>query len=385
LTLRRLALVLIPFVVGVIIGTATPGAAVSQLPFIATPTYTVTPTPTFTHTPTLTPTPIDTSTPTATPTLTPTPTVTVTLTPTVTPTVEKRVSVFEEATLLMIYGRAFEIAPILGLLGQYKTLDDMDKDVQKRFVPQIKERNGGKAVVPTIHLIYALATAPCDPKDECLLYLEDVKIDVVKQYIEPAQKRGWEVVLDTQLGRSDPVAQVKRIIDRGYLKYENVHVALDPEFHAYPGRINPGIPIGQVEAAQINEAQKLIDDYVRANGLKRKRMVMVHQFGDPEVDDGVPFMILNKKSLKTYPTVELVLSADGVGGPEAKVTKYNKMLNSAVYPFIQHRALKIFTPNPLAGSHHSDRPQMEWDWIFGKKATPGGSKIDKPPSVIIVA
>jgi hypothetical protein len=380
----RLGLIVLPFVAGIAIGlVATPGAAVS-LPFMVTATPSVTPTATSTPTPTLTPTPVFTETPTLTPTATATATVTVTMTPTATPTVEKRGSVLDEGTMLTIYGRAFGIAPVLGLLGQYKSFDDMDKDIQKRFAGPVKANNGGKPIIPTVHLIYALAM-PCPPDDDCLLYLEGAKIDIVKEYIEPAQKRGWEVILDTQMGRSDPVTQVKRIIDKGYLKYENVHIALDPEFHVYPGKDLPGQPIGQLEAAQINDAQKLMDDYIRANGLKRKRMLMVHQFGDPEVNDGVPFMITNKKNLKTYPAVDIVLDADGVGGSEAKVNKYNKMLNAKAYPFIQYRAFKIFIENPLAGAHHSDRPQMKWEWIFGKEATPFGAKMEYPPNVVIVA
>jgi hypothetical protein len=39
------------------------------------------------------------------------------------------------------------------------------------------------------------------------------------------------------------------------MKYDNVHVAFDPEFHAQPGQQDPGIPVGTVTASQINEAQ----------------------------------------------------------------------------------------------------------------------------------
>lgn len=384
MSLSRIGLIVLPFVFGIAIGLVATPSAVESLPFMVTSTPTVTPTVTVTSSPTLTPTPVFTPTTTATPTTTITPTVTVTATPTITPTVEKRGSVLDEGTMLAIYGRGFGIAPVLGLLGQYKTFDDMDRDIQKRFAGPIRANNGGRPIIPTVHLIYGLAT-PCEPGDDCLLYLEGMEVDIVKEYIEPAQKRGWEVILDTQMGRSDPVTQVKRIIDKGYLKYENVHIALDPEFHVYPGEDLPGQPIGQLEAAQINDAQKLMDDYIRANGLKRKRMLMVHQFGDPEVDDGVPFMITNKKTIKTFPTVDIVFDADGVGGSEAKVNKYNKMLNAKVYPFIKYRAFKIFTPNPLAGPNHSDRPQMKWEWIFGKETTPYGARMEHPPNVLVVA
>lgn len=382
LFLRRMALLLAPFLVGIAVGWWTPGTA-TTLPFLATATITTTPTATITLTPSATPTPVATETPVPTATMTSTATAAATSTPTPSPTIVPRSSVLDEGTLLAMYGRALNVAPILGLLGAYKDFDEMDRDIAKRFAGPIKANNGGKPIIPTVHLIYALAI-PCTPNDDCLLYLEGAKIDVVKEYIEPASKRGWEVILDSQLGRSDPVTQVKRMIDKGYLKYENVHVALDPEFHAYPNRQIPGIPVGVVEADQINKAQELLDEYVRKEGLKRRKILMLHQFGDPEVDDGVPFMVQNKKSLKTFPTIDIVFDADGFGGPDSKASKYNRMLNPVPYPFIRYRALKLFTPNKEAPNHY-DKPQMEWSAVFGRTETPGGVKIRWAPNVIVIA
>jgi hypothetical protein len=380
--IRRTVLLLLPFLAGVLLGPVLAGGDVLALPFAgatATPAPTSTPTPT----PSSTPTPEDTATPTSTPTPTLTLTPTPSETPTATPTVEKRASVLEEGTLVTIYGRGFGIAPVLGSLGAYKGFEDMEKDVQKKFYPGIKANNGGKKIVPVVHLIYAMAM-PCSPGDDCLIYLEGAKIDVIKEYIEPAQKRGWEVILDTQIARSDPVSQVKRMIDKGYLNYEHVHVALDPEFRSYPGRQFPGTPIGTIQASQVNDVQQILDEYVRKQGLKRKKMLMLHQFGDPEVDDGVPFMIENKKSIKTFPTVDIVWDADGFGGADSKASKYNRMLSSNAYPFIQWRGIKLFTPNPEAPNHY-DKPQMEWEAVFGKKDTPGGIRIRWAPNVIVIA
>ena len=285
--------------------------------------------------------------------------------------------------MLAIYGRGFKIAPILGMLGGLKSFDDMDKTIRERFYPPIRANNGGRPIIPTIHLIYGLAI-PCTPNDDCLLYLEGMNVDIIKEYIEPAGQRGWEIILDTQMGRSDPVTQVKRMIDRGYLKYEHVHVGLDPEFKAYPGRNTPGIPVGILEAAQINEAQQLLDTYVKAQGLKRRKMLMIHQFGDAEVNDGVPFMIGNKKTLKSFPTIDIVIDADGFGGPDAKASKYNAMTNPVPYPFVQFRGLKLFTLNAEAPNHY-DKPQMEWPAIFGRANTPGGHRIKWAPNVIVIA
>ncbi len=300
------------------------------------------------------------------------------------PPVAKPASVLSENTLFTVYGRAFDRAPILGRLGSYKSFEDMEKDIQP-WIQDIKERNDNKGVIPGIHLIYAMANSSCKPEDDCLLYLEGRVKDLVGTYIEPAAKRGWMVVLDTQIGKSNPVRQVKRMMDKGYLKYENVAVALDPEFHLYPGRERPGIPIGTIPASQINEVQQMLDNYVRGQKLQKKKVLIVHQFGDPNVNDGVPFMIEDKKSLKTYENVELVIDMDGLGKQAVKVVKYNKITDAEVYPFIRFRGIKIFFPNRWEKHGHYDKPPLDPDQIFGLKKTQGGARMQTKPDVLIIA
>ncbi|MBI3966942.1 MAG: hypothetical protein HY329_15015 [Chloroflexi bacterium] len=293
-------------------------------------------------------------------------------------------TLFERNTMFTVYGVAFDTAPILGILGQYKDFDHMARESEK-YVKAIDANNGDKGVITAIHLIYGMAI-PCDPGDDCLLYTEGRDIDLVKEYIEPAAKRGWHVILDTQLGMSDPVTQVKRMIDKGYLKYENVHVALDPEFRARPGQKLPGIPIGTVDASEINAVQKMVDEHAAANGLRSRKMVMVHQFGDPNVNDGVPFMIGNKKTLDTsFKNVDLVIDADGFGGPDSKINKYNLMTDAEVYPMLKYRAIKIFYPNRWEQAGHHDTPPMEYDVVFGHKESPGGTRMKWMPDVIVIA
>ena len=292
-------------------------------------------------------------------------------------------SILGKNTLFTVYGRAFGVAPILGRLGQYKNLEDMEIEVSP-WLEEINLKNGDKGAIAAIHLIYAMAI-PCIPGDDCLLYLEGIEKDIVGKYIKPAAERGWMVVLDTQIGRSDPVTQVQRIIDKGYLKYENVAVAIDPEFRAYPGRERPGIPIGTVQAWQINKVQRMLDDYVREHRLSKKKILIVHQFGDANVNDGVPFMIEDKGSLKTFEHVELVIDADGLGEQAVKVVKYNKMTDSDVYPFIKFRGIKVFFPNPWEKHGHFDRPPLTLDQIFGHEPVIGGAKMRAKPDVIIIA
>jgi len=293
-------------------------------------------------------------------------------------------SLLQDNTLLTIYGRAFGVAPILGRLGQYKNADTMAKDVL-RWVTPIRQQNDNKGVIVGIHLIYALAI-PCEPRiPECLLYFESMDKEIVKHYIEPAAQRGWVVILDTQLGKSNPVDQVNRMISKGYLKYDNVHVALDPEFHVRNGAATPGIPIGTVKASQINDVQKLLDDYVKQEGLPHSKILIVHQFGDANVKDGVPFMIEDKKELKTFDNVDLVICADGFGKQPVKVVKYNRMTDSTVYPFIKYRAIKIFYPNRWEKAGHFDKPPLTIPQVFGTQKIDGKLKVESKPNVVIIA
>ncbi len=294
------------------------------------------------------------------------------------------VGLLEKNTIFGVYGRAFGRAPILGHLGTYKNFDMMAADIPK-WVDEIQKHNDNKPVIPAVHLIYALAIPCTEKKDDCLQYLEGPTSLIIDNYIKPAAERGWLVFLDTQLGKSNPVAQVNRMIEKGYLKYENVHVAIDPEFHLYPNRKTPGIPIGTVEASEINDVQKILDDYVKSQGLKTKKILIVHQFGDANIKDGVPFMIEHKKDLKSFTNVQLVINADGLGTPEVKVVKYNKMTDTKVYPFISYRGIKVFYPNQWEKAGHFDKPPMTMDQVFGIEPVVGRLKMAAKPSVLIIA
>jgi hypothetical protein len=292
-------------------------------------------------------------------------------------------SLLENNTVFSVYGRTFGRAPILGRLGSYSNMEAMAVDLPK-WVDPIRKHNGGKGVVPAIHLIYAMAV-PCEERKECLIYLEGAVRNLVEDVILPAAERGWIVILDTQLGRSNPVAQVRRMIELGYLKHENVHVAIDPEFHVYPSKTTPGVPIGMVEAAQINEVQKLLGEYVRKQGLRTRKILIVHQFGDAHANDGVPFMIQRKKELKAFDDVDLVVDMDGLGTPQFKIWKYNRIGDPAVYPQIRYRGIKVFLPNPWDKAGHVDKPPMTVEQLFGIEPVFGKMRAAFKPDVVIIA
>ena len=285
-------------------------------------------------------------------------------------------------TLLTIYGRAFGTAPILGRLGMDNTFADVDWQIQP-FAQGIKANNGGKDTKITIHLIYAMAV-PCSATGNCLYYLDDAGVDIVKDYIEPAARRHWLVVLDDQLGRSDPFTEVQRIIAKGYLRYDNVEVALDPEFRATADQPTPGIPIGSVTAEELNHAQADINAYCVHQRLPHRKVMMVHQFRWD--------MIQDRPALRSdFPYVDPVVIADGFGPPGLKAHIYSELLGPHASAGVRWRGIKLFYPNPLENAGHGDYPLMTWPQVFGlvpavDDETDGlPYRVRPQPNVIVIA
>lgn len=258
--------------------------------------------------------------------------------------------------MLTLYGRAFGTAPILGRLGMDNTMADVAAQAQP-FVQGIRTQNGGKTVRIALHLIYGMAT-PCYQARSCLNYLDDSGVDIVKQYILPAARRGWLVILDDQLGGSTPARETARMIGKGYLRYDNVGVALDPEFRAAPGQDTPGIPVGSVTGAELNAAEYLLNSYAAPHPGPHRKLLLIHQF---QVG-----MIVGRGSLrKRLPRVDPVLVMDGFGDPGVKAHVYHDLLSHRNARHLMWRGIKLFYPNPYEQAGHADGPLMTWAQVFG--------------------
>lgn len=281
-------------------------------------------------------------------------------------------------TLLTIYGRGFGTAPILGRLGMDGSFADLARQVQP-FVRGVRSANGGRRVRVAVHLIYGLAT-PCADAARCLSYLDDTGVNIVRQYILPAARRGWLVVLDDQLGSSTPAAEVARIRARGYLRYDNVAVAFDPEFRADPGQPVPGIPVGRVTAQEINAAGAALDRATRRIRSPHRRLLLVHQFQFG--------MIADRGHMRMrYPYVDPVVVADGFGTPGVKAHVYSQLVGRGSRR-LRWRGIKLFYPNPYEQAGHGDSPLMTWAQVFGRAGAvdPYGQWFVRPaPNVVVVA
>lgn len=274
--------------------------------------------------------------------------------------------------LLTVYGRGFGTAPLLGRLGDDRSMDDVEQQVagaRRAIAGQT-----GRPVRVAIHLIYALAT-PCANSPNCLIYLDDQGVDLVRQYIEPAARRGWLVILDDQLGSSTPVAEMARLIARGYLRFNNVEVAFDPEFRSLPGQETPGVPTGTVATAEINRAMRVLDLSSRLHHLSQRKLVLVHQW--------TPEMITGNEPLQTnLPDVQPVIVMDGIGTPAEKAHMYGQLLGGAtgVLP-----GIKLFPDNLYDANAPVDEPVLSWPQVLGQPA--GGSAqpfLHPVPRVIVL-
>jgi hypothetical protein len=256
-------------------------------------------------------------------------------------------SPYYNKTWVTYYGRP-GIA-LMGIIGEHDAAAIMP--LIKAKAAEYDEANGPQVgVQPAVHLVWGMATVDDQPDDSHIAYLSEAE---VMPYIEEGLKAGVDVILDSQIANLSPTASISPALP--YLRYPNVHLAIDPEFAVvHPGQAIPGNPIGYLTAAQVNDVQRAMAEYMRAHGIEGKRILMVHQFQDN--------MIVAKEQLDpTFPEVELTLSVDGFGNPYVKTWKYNALVDANT-PFTSFKLFygwddPLMTPRQalgVDGTEHTD-------------------------------
>ncbi len=256
-------------------------------------------------------------------------------------------SPYYDKTWVTYYGRPG--IPLMGIIGEQSAADIMP--LIKAKAAEYDEANGPKlGVQPAVHLVWGMATVDPQPDNSHLGYLTEAE---VLPYIEEGLKAGVEVILDSQIANLSPTASISPALP--YLKYPNVHLAIDPEFAVvHKGQYIPGNPIGYITADQVNDVERAMAEYMRANGITGKRILMVHQFQSN--------MILDKEKLDpSFPEVELTLSVDGFGNPYVKTSKYNALVDANT-PFTSFKLFygwdkPLMTPREalgVDGTEHTD-------------------------------
>ena len=165
-------------------------------------------------------------------------------------------------------------SPSMGILGQYPAEAAADLLAGRAAKFRFLTRSWG--VLPAFDLVFAVAQP--NAGDGSLRYVDD---RTVRQTIALARRRGFVTILDLQIGHSDALAEVQRVLP--YLREPDVFVALDPEF-ALPDATKPGERIGSIDAADINAVQWYLGALSQQLRLPKK-MLVVHQFEGYMVTD----------------------------------------------------------------------------------------------------
>jgi hypothetical protein len=199
--------------------------------------------------------------------------------------------------ILAFYGHPNSVN--MGILGRY-SIPDLDARLSA-LAEEYKAVSGGRNIRKAFYLIYGTVW----PKGEIGI----IGKEKLLQYIEYALEHDILVFIDHQIGRYDPVKSLKTMLP--YLKYPNVHLALDPEWRTE----KPMQEIGTVTAAEINEAQRVMEEYIIENDIPGERLLVIHQFNWR--------MIRNREQVVSdFERVRLVHCADGFGNPNTKKQSY---------------------------------------------------------------
>ena len=232
-----------------------------------------------------------------------------------------------------------------------KSLGILGKHSLENIIPIIKAKAAeyqkilpNKTVIPGFNIIYGLATRePGADKD----YISHLSSKKLMKYIHAANKNGFAVFIDLQLGKMTPLKAMQPVLK--YLKYDNVHIALDPEFQVYGLNVRPGKVIGHITGQDINQVQAAMSNYLQKHGITEKKILLIHMFTSR--------MIVESHPIKNYEKIKLVVNLDGDGSPELKVKIYNSLytkidaskIAAGFKIFFKVDKPKIMTPKQILG------------------------------------
>lgn len=248
----------------------------------------------------------------------------------------------------------------LGILGQ-NNIDELIALMKKKKESFNKKLENKKDIKLAFHIIHSLATKDPGRRNDYLLGMSE---KTVMKYIKKANEVGFAVILDVQLGTKTAYEAVQPLLK--YLKYDNVHIAIDPEFKIPTHRrYAPGKYVGHIFASDLNKAQESISNYLKENGIEDERKVIVHMFHKR--------MLRKKEEVKNFDNIQLIYNIDGHGRGEIKIKIYNA-LYATESTHIATGGFKIFF-------NSDSKPLMKANEIMGEKAV-GSQKIMVEPYYI---
>ncbi|MDR1586675.1 MAG: hypothetical protein LBS57_04385 [Treponema sp.] len=219
----------------------------------------------------------------------------------------------------------------MGILGRY-SIEELDKRLSD-LAAEYRAESGGRNVIKAFYIIYGTVW----PEGEIGI----LKDEILQRYIEYGLENNILVFIDHQIGRYDPVDSIRRMFP--WLRYPNVHLALDPEWRT----IKPMKEIGTVTADEINRAQRAMENYIIENRIPGERMLVIHQFNWR--------MIQNREKVDAgFGRVRLVHCADGFGSPNLKRSAYAYNAEASNMPI---KGFKLFYDSGIPGAGY-DSPLL---------------------------
>ena len=252
-------------------------------------------------------------------------------------------TIFEDNHVVAYYGHPK--SKIMGIVGRY-SIPELAGMLRKE-AGNYDSTNSDKGIIPAFYLIYGT----CQPGGE--INIIDKKL--VESYIEFALANGFLVYLDHQIGKYTVEQALAQLLP--FLKYPNVHLAIDPEWRT----TRPMRVVGSISGKEINAAQLMMRDYMTANKIPGKRQLVFHQFQSK--------MVSNIKDVKsTYDPVILVHATSGWGSPESKMSTHSR---NALASNIPYKGFKLWYFYSSKHGVHYDRPLMTPSQVLRLTPEPG--------------
>ena len=199
---------------------------------------------------------------------------------------------FDGWQLVALYGNP--LTPLLGVLGEQGPEDAVDR-ANEIAAPYWAD---GIPAIAGFELIATVADASPGPDGD---YSNEMTLDLLRPWVEIAEREGLYVLLDLQPGRSDFLSQAMEYEE--LLRLPHVGLALDPEWRLDPDEFHLQT-FGGVDAAEINSVVEWLAGLVREEALPQK-LLLLHQFR---------LSMLPDRDLVTVPPeLALVVQMDGQG------------------------------------------------------------------------
>lgn len=227
--------------------------------------------------------------------------------------------------IIAYYGNLYSTK--MGVLGQYE-----EKEMLARLDTEVKKwekADPTTPVQPALHYIVTTAQISAGADGKYRFRMPDKEINKV---LVMAEKIGGIVFLDIQAGFSNIQIELPHL--EKYLKMEQVHLGIDPEFYMKTG-IRPGKVIGTLDASEINFAAEYLAKIVRENNLTPKILV-IHRFTQK--------MVTNFQDIKPLPEVQIVMDMDGWGPKAKKIGTYKQFIYREP---VQFTGFKLFYKNDI--------------------------------------